>query len=151
MAMGPASAAPSAAQGFSKLLRATGSPARAAAISSRPSGETDVLRDRVEGWSCNMALKPSMDAVAGVQRIRAGPAERCRRAARAAHDPSVRQHRRTDAGADRHEDGVPDIAGGAQGGFGEEREVGVVAERHGHAREQSAQILTVEIGKIRDP
>ena len=69
----------------------------------------------------------------------------------AAHDPPVRQHRRTDAGADRDENGVPDVAGRAQGRFGEEREVGVVAERHGHTREQTTQILTIEIGEVRDP
>ena len=82
-----------------------------------------------------MTLEPSVDAVAGVQRIGAGPAERRRRAAAPADDPAVRQNRRADAGADRDENGVGDVARRAERRFGEEGEMGVVAERHGHVRE----------------
>ena len=54
------------------------------------------------------------------------------------HDPSIREHRRTDPRADREKNDVRRVSRRAERRFGKEGEVGVVAERHGYAGEDAA-------------
>ena len=92
-----------------------------------------------------------MGFVAGVGRVGAGPTEGGRRAAGPMYDPSIREHRRTDPGADREKNDVRRVSRRAERRLGEKGEVGVVAERHGHAGEDEGQVLPVQIGQVRRP
>ena len=100
------------------------SPARAAAISAAPVRQSGAPGDCVKRRSRGVALEPSTGFVAGVGRVGAGPTEGSRRAAGPVYDPSIREHRRTDAGADRQKNDVRRVSRRAERRFGEKGEAG---------------------------
>ena len=127
-ATAPANARPSWPAGRSSAVRAGWSPARAAAISAAPSAWPKPVRDAVERAARGDALQPAAAILAGIVHVGARPTERTGAAARSGNDAAIGEHRRAYAGADRQQDRVRHALGRAGACFGQQRDLGVVAD-----------------------
>ena len=86
------------------------------------------LCDAVERAAGGDALQPAAAILAGVVHVGARPPERAGAAARTGNDAAVGEHRRAYAGADRQQDRVRHALGRPRAGFGQQRDLGVVAD-----------------------
>ena len=107
--------------------------------------------DPVERAPRTVQLEPAAPFVLRIGEVGGGPAERTCATAAAPDDPPVGEHRRADARSDGNEQHILQLRGDAGRSLGQQREMGVIAERHVDAGKATSEVEAVEVRQIGDP